>query len=49
MFRFCCDNNCLQTTAWIKEQDEDNDGRLNYKEFKSAVRAEIERLNAGEE
>ena len=40
------ENNCLQTTAWIKEQDEDNDGRLNYKEFKAAVRTEIDRLNA---
>ena len=39
----------LQTSAWIKEQDIDNDGILSYKEFKSAIKAEIERLNTEEE
>ena len=35
----------FQTAAWIKEQDVDNDGRLNYKEFKCAIRQEIDKMN----
>ena len=29
----------------MKEKDVDKDGRLNFKEFKSAIRAEIDKMN----
>ena len=35
----------LQASAWMKEKDVDKDGRLNFKEFKSAIRAEIDKMN----
>ena len=31
------DKNHFQVPTWMKEFDEDNDGRLNYKEFKQVV------------